>query len=370
MTASDYMESGSAGLTSRPPGLMAWWWDRLAGLLQRTLPGRRQQRVILQEAEDHLLMLAEGDKTKDPKRISLTQQPQAIASDLRLCLKQLRASQGAIIGRIGSDHVLQRIVELPRAAEANPRAVLHHQIDRLTPWPASHCSFDIEPLGYSNDGRSLRLRLTAASKPAVTALHQKLTSWGFRPSAIDAEGLEAGSGHRVNLLPHDLEADHHPRRLLNALGICVALTGFALLGFQGYAYYEQRARIDGIEARLADLEPERAATREIADQVINLRQQQSFLYNRKLKTPSLTLLVERLSALLPNGVWLEQMRVEGSKVYLVGNADRASDLIALIESSPSFTRAAFTASTRRDAKSGKERFQIEAGFDERAGGEP
>lgn len=370
MTASSHMERNASRRDGSSSGLAAWWWDRLAGLLQRALPGRHQQRVILQEADDQLVIVAEGGKTGDPKQISLRQQPQAIASELRQHLKALRASQSVIVGRLSADHAIQRIVELPRAAEANPRAVLHHQIDRLTPWPANHCSFDVESLGYSEDGRSLRLRLTAASKPAVTTLHQKLTSWGLRPNAIDAEGLVSNGGHQINLLPHDLEAFQHPRRLLNTLGLLALLTGVGLLGFQAYLLYEQQERLDTIQARLEALEPQRIATRDVADQVIKLREQRSFLYNRKLQAPSSTLLLERLSALLPKDVWLEQMRVEGEKVYLVGNADRASDLIALIESSPSFTRAGFTASTRRDAKSGKERFQIEAGFDERMGSKP
>ena len=128
MTASSHMER-SADRRGSSAGLVAWWWDRLAGLLQRTLPGRRQQRVILQEAEDQLVIVAEGGKTGDPKQISLRQQPQVIASELRQHLKALRASQSVIVGRISADHVIQRIVELPRAAEANPRAVLHRSTD-------------------------------------------------------------------------------------------------------------------------------------------------------------------------------------------------------------------------------------------------
>ena len=77
-------------------------------------------------------------------------------------------------------------------------------------------------------------------------------------------------------------------------------------------------------------------------------------------------ILEELTRLLPNTIWIWNLKYNGKEMELSGFADSASDLIPLLDKSPLFEKVEFLAPVtkeiqmRGDGNKEKERFKIKA----------
>jgi general secretion pathway protein L len=107
-------------------------------------------------------------------------------------------------------------------------------------------------------------------------------------------------------------------------------------------------------------------SRRIAERRASLRIGQAgvgasaLLAKRKQTTPSSVMILESISRALPDSTYVTDLHIEGDKVGLVGVSQDAPSLIRLIEQSPQFSRATFSAPTTRAQGDPGERFHIEA----------
>jgi general secretion pathway protein L len=84
------------------------------------------------------------------------------------------------------------------------------------------------------------------------------------------------------------------------------------------------------------------------------------LEKRKQTTPSSVIVLEALSALLPDDTYVTELRIDGEKLQIVGVTSDAPSLIRLIEQSPHFAQATFFAPTTRSPEATREQFHIES----------
>lgn len=256
--------------------------------------------------------------------------------------------RGEVEFRLAPERCTFREIELPAGAAPFLDGVVRAQIDRLIPWRASEAAF-----GWSaaQAAGADRIAVTVAATPRRSVA--ALLRMGADAIAVTTER----DGVPIVILSQragDVARLARSRAAVTTLLLASLVAGLAAVAADLTLGAQAR---DEIDARTAELSKLRAALarreREQDDPVTQA------LDARKRATPATVVALEALSRTLPDAAYLTQLRFAGDKVELAGVAADAAGLIRLIEQSPHFSRAAFSAPTTRAADE-RQSFRIEA----------
>jgi len=335
------------------------WIDSVAstvnGLLHR-LQSNHEVRIV-EEAHDTFTLHAAGTARKSSLRDhririadgSIEESlPAAWAS-------MLRGSRAELVLR--ANRFLFRPLELPKRAVEFLDGIVRAQIDRLTPWTAGEAVFSWTPPKDAPNDR-IELTIAATARALVAPYVQAIADLGAASVVVltvpaDAEPHAAPIKVFEQRARGVFEIDRI-RRTLVALFMLSGLAAAVSMGYSAVALDsldgEQQALSRKIAARRAALHtgPEFAVSA------------QRMLERRKQSMPSSVIVLEALSQILPDHTYVTELRIEADKLQIVGVTRDAAALIALIEQSPHFTRATFSAPTTRTPGEPGERFHIEA----------
>ncbi|SHN70630.1 general secretion pathway protein L [Bradyrhizobium erythrophlei] len=258
---------------------------------------------------------------------------------------------------LAPDQVMFRPLDFPKQAADFLDAMIHTQIDRLTPWSADAAVFGWSTPSANPHGR-IELTLAAASRQEVEPLIQLATALNAQSLAVFA-APPAGNelAGRIKVLDQSLwsgsgrmmDTSRVLRTVLLSAALSAAISLVAALYFGDSLDSEQQALMQRISQR-------RAALRLGPDGGSAF----GLLAKRKQTSPSTVVVLEALSKALPDGTFVTELRIDGDKVQVVGMTQDAPSLIRLIEKSPQFERATFFAPTTRAQNASGEQFHIEA----------
>jgi general secretion pathway protein L len=88
----------------------------------------------------------------------------------------------------------------------------------------------------------------------------------------------------------------------------------------------------------------------------------NFLAVEKSRQPSMVLLLDDLTRRLPDDTWLERLNFSRGEVSLNGQSSQAAKLLDILQDSTLLRSAALSGPIQPDARSGKDRFNITAGY--------
>jgi general secretion pathway protein L len=265
----------------------------------------------------------------------------------------LRGSRIELILR--PSRFLFRPLELPKRAVEYLEGIVRSQIDRLTPWTANEAIYSwTPPVDAPND--RIQLMIAATARAMVAPYLQAIA--GLNAASIAMTTVQLTSDAKPSPIKF------HEQRMRSAIDVrrirLVLMAVFLLSGLSAVTAI-------GVSAITADnLSTERQELmRKISARKAAMR---SFfegsglqsLERRKQTTPSSVIVLEALSALLPDDTYVTELRIDGEKLQIVGITSDAPSLIRLIEQSPHFAHATFFAPTTRSAGAMKEQFHIEA----------
>jgi general secretion pathway protein L len=264
----------------------------------------------------------------------------------------LRGSRAELV--LQPSGFLFRPLELPKRAGEFLEGIIRSQIDRLTPWSASDAVYHWTPPSEAVNERIV-LTIVATARTVVAPLVRAVAELGATSVVVStlAPGAEAAV---VTVLEQRARGAVELGRIRTALLGVFAASGMAAAasmvasGFIADHYDEQRQQF---QHRIAERRAELRAGQD-GDSITAL------LAKRKHTTPSSVMVIEELSALLPDHTYATELRIEGDKLQVVGITHDAPSLIQIMEQSPQFTRATFFAPTTRAANDPGERFHIEA----------
>lgn len=265
-----------------------------------------------------------------------------------------------VVLRLSQEQVLERRIEIPKAARDVLEPVLRNQMDRLIPWPRHQTAFGFEILGgAANAPRMLDIRVVATTNAVIEAALSEARQRGFAPAVVDYAAPEAPfAGITLASLmadPREKVAARLHRTFVAALltSLAVGGLGFAQVWRSAQDAQEIGARITAAREQLAAMQTLNAEEAWLAAAVAPI-------IARKAADPAVAVLIDALSRALPDSAYLTELEIRGGQVRLVGHSGEATSLIGLLEGTPQFENVAFAAPTPRDPATGLESFTIAA----------
>ena len=367
------MALARSGQTEAEAGFFDWWLGELRGLLPRSWreAGPRRYHLVLRLERPFVRVYERrGRRLESVGSLILPEAspgtaPVEIEARLRRVINRHKDSTLLVLG---DDDALTCSDLLPAAAEGDLGRIMSHKLDLLTPWSAEQSYVAHKVLGRRRDGM-LDVLVAAASRPRLDDLLRDLASLGVRPAGVDV--ALPGSGEPtagVDLLRTATpERRGGIARLLLAVGVLLLCAALGVIGWQiqqRRQLLDQQSRlVAGLEQRLADLP-------DLQARIETLRAQARFFADDRSSRPSPLLVLEVLSRLLPDTVWLTEIRLDGSELFISGLAEDASTLVPLVEGAPEFEQVRFQAPSTRvtvrgaeDREREVERFSLRAVVD-------
>lgn len=331
-------------------GFLAWWLDELRALLP---PRRARRRAALRGPllfyRDGVVHVLEARKGA-PAEIGsfLLERPRAGADRLParidqlappVLLDRLRRHRRLVL-RFAPEHGLLGRDLLPAGAEARLRDIVGHRLDSLTPWTAEQAWFDVEVTARRPDGR-IEVAVAAVQRELVQRVRERLADLGLEVGRVDLGGDRDPLRARFDLGDSERPERGSVLRLIVAGGVALLLlAGLALAASEIHArsvMLADRARAAAaLEERLSDLP-------ELRERLEALRAEVGLLAERLRSTPSALTVLEELSRILPDDVFLSELSLERDRLQIGGFAASASPLVPLLEALPSLEDVRFHA---------------------------
>lgn len=244
------------------------------------------------------------------------------------------------------DRVMVRQVDLPPVDARRLREMLVFQLPRLTPFSADKLYYDAAVAG----SEVVMAAIPRSTVDPLIAQVEKVT--GLQVSALRFAGTDAAA--RMNLFGERRVANRWWRRLNgNSLLLVILLGAMAVASImpvyaQRQHVIERKQQIFAVHATVA----ESMATREILED--SLHTLSATLQARQSRPP--TLVLAELSRIIPDNIFLTELRVQAEELHIAGSGNAVVELIDLLNASPLFEDARFTSSVNRNARTGQDQF--------------
>ena len=366
--ASIELRNSTAALGRR---FLAWWLGELAAVFAQAGPLSEAPfaNALVLDWRGHELRLVRRKARRETPLGTLPLEHPA-ERQIEYARSLLGRGGRAVVLRFPAETGLRRAVPLPLAAARELRPIMSHEMERLTPWPAASVYFSAAVGERRPASRELTAQLAVIPAAVVTPVAARLKEWGLAPTALElaaGEGDDTETGTR--LFGMDLPVPASGRRNGRLLGLAAIALAVFWLGC-GVLHYWRQERIETLELELAAARGRAEHADMLRLGLARLNPGKGELLIRAADETPLIVLLEALSALLPDQSWLTELHIGRGGVELSGYAQDAAALIPLIERSPYFSDVKFRANLVRDAQLHMDRFQIGASLRATKGGAP
>ncbi len=345
-----------------PAGKFFKWWIEE---LRLAMPASWQQR--LQYALRRVTLLLNGDaleigvdknrSLKNLLTLSLTQDASLRKQQIEDLLEEHELQEAPRFLLLPSDSVLNTEMRLPAAAEPNLAQVLTFEMDRQTPFRAADVYFDWKVLEREAESGQIRLDLHVVPRADVDDTLKTISSWNIPLGGVDI--LQGSRTLGLNLLPADQRsrAVNQKGRLNLVLGGACAIL-LALVMTQSLSLRSHQ--VTELEQAISEVQGEARAVMQIKQRIEDSSEAAGFLAKKRAETPLSIAVLADITRILPDDTFLDRLVISKSSVQMQGKSQNAQQLIELVNESPLLDEAAFRGSTRLDARSGLEIFEVNA----------
>jgi general secretion pathway protein L len=346
-------------LTDGATRFLEWWRDELWGLLparvKRLISGMGSDPVLAEVEGGFQVLRSDTNPTPDG------QAPETITREkaLVVLVELARQQKSPIAGiRIPASRCFSRRVELPKAARADARRILNLDLERVTPFRRKDVYLAHAEEGSSVPGK-IWVRQLVAKRETIDPLIADVRSSGFDIAFVDCWERDPSTSLRTNFLEPEGLAESAglrrfitPARGLLILAILLTLTSVAL------AFSRYESALTELRTETSKMRERAASVRETLDRADATVGDHARLQRLKVERVSSLDVIEELSRVLPDSVWLSELRLEGSALDISGLAKSGAALPPLFAQSRILMDAALTAPLMLDPREDKERFSL------------
>lgn len=349
------MQTGQVGKFFR-------WW---LGELRQAMPAAWQER--LQHAMRRVTFTLNRDAltvgVDESRRLSelasfiLSQDATLQRQEVEDLLEQNELREAPRFLLLDRSAILAKELKLPLAAESNLAQVLGFEMDRQTPFRAANVYFDWKVIERSASPGQLRLQLYVVPRPEVDQAVTRLANRGLGLAGVDVRDGDRTLG--LNLLPVEQRVRAaNPRTRFNLVlaGACVVL----LVLVMAQSLYLRAHQIAELESAIAAVQDEAREVAQIRKQIEDASEAAGFLASRRAESPLAIEVLADVTRTLPDDTYLDRLVIGPSSVQMQGKSQNAQQLIEKVNESPLLDAAAFRGSTRLDARTGLEIFEVNA----------
>lgn len=349
-------------LRAGPAGKFLRWWT---GELRQAMPSSWQQklqhalrRTTLKVKDESLLVgVDENRALRNLEVFSMAQAASVQKQQVEDLLLNNELQEAPRVLLLDLETVLNREMKLPLAAESNLAQVLTFEMDRQTPFRASDVYFDWKITGRDTESNQLHLHLYVIPRTEADRIMSSVTDRGFNLTGVDIVDGDRTLG--LNLLPAErrFRMVNRKARMNLALGAaCVVL----LVLVMAQSLYLRAHQVTELEAAITDVQGQAREVMEIKQQIDETSEAAGFLATRRAEVPLAIEVLADITEILPDDTYLDRLVITNSSVQLQGKSQNAQRLIELVNESALLDDAAFRGSTRLDARSGLEIFEVNA----------
>ncbi len=363
MTLSDQLTQPLRRLRARYaqsplPRFLRWW----GGELRALLPERWRQRfevedtwVLLRCSGDEVQVLRQRGSVQTELGCLTATPPEALPNALSELLgEDGREQRRALL--LPADAILRRTLTLPAAAMANLSTVLGFELDRQTPFKPDQVRFDSRVLPHEADAKQVPVQFALVTRERLTKELSRIDGLAATLGAVDAadaHGQRAG----YNFLPPEQRAGRSHRFGLTMAGLLAVAMLFSWLAL-GKIIDNRRDAITRLEQQVEAARDQARAVTKLRDELDSAAAGANFLAVEKASQPSMLLLLDELTQLLPDDTYLERLSVVRGDVSVAGQSRQAAKLVEVLGGSKKLRSPALSGPIQPDPRSSMDRFNI------------
>lgn len=344
------------------PRFLRWW----GGELRACLPLRWRQRfrvsdrsILLRPEGDTLVVSSARDDVVEEMGRLVMAPPEALPAALNELLDEdARAIRRVLL--VQPQAVLRRTLHLPVAALENLTSVLGFELDRQTPFRADQVYFDSRVLAFPADARQVPVQLALITRERLA---QDLAAIDGLASTLDAVDVVESDATRAgfNLLPPDQRARRNYTFAWLIAGLAT-LTLFLLWLGMTQMIANRTTAVQQLQAQVDAQHKEASAVMRLRDELEAAAAGANFLAVEKASQPSMLLMLDELTRLLPDDTFLDRLSASRGELTMAGQSAQAAQLVKLLQEATTFRGAALSGPIQPDARTGKDRFNVAANF--------
>ena len=356
-----------AAVLHLPRSFIGWWLGELAGVVPRFLrPAATKTKacLALDFSGDEIVLAKQTARRKKLELVRVTDTDSGSNetpsnTEAFSILAKRRYRNWPIVVRLAGHLGMRKLIDLPLAAKDDLHQLLEFELDRLTPFKVENVCFAWRIEDMDGKAGRMQVALEVAPKDIVDRARNLAKMHG---RDIDRVELEGTGNEPLDLLQHDLDqkpAGSWLNRLLRLTTLVLLFVSIAL------PLKKQIAAIDQLEAEIATVRAKAEESLVLREQLAFHSNEADFLTNARNSRPTLTATLAELTRLIPDHSHILQLRISENSIDLNGIANKASELLAILDESPMLASPRFKSQVTKDQRSGKERFQISVDLIER-----
>lgn len=267
-----------------------------------------------------------------------------------------RARKGIHL-RLSRERAVVKTLSLPEGARGVLDAVVRNKVESLAPWPLEEAIWGYRETPESQPGQ-IGIEIGIASRKNVEALLATLARSGIKTERLDI-AADALTDDGIAIDFHSAARHERVRRRLKRSLAGAATVAAAVFAAGLYLALSTQAELTAVEQRAEELARALKQGPAGAAAAGKLASANS-IHERKTSERPLIAILNTLTGLVPDGIFLNALDYEDNAVTLTGRGSGASGVIGLLEASDVFATAAISSATQRDPNSNAEVFSISA----------